>query len=81
SAPTFDPAHKSSRLKHTTARTSYQPLRTQNDGAAWRHRLAQPLQSPRETMLRPLGHETEPFDDHILAQNCYVRGISYDELR
>ena len=78
---TFDPALKAWRIKHPTDSTAYQPLLKHNDGGAWRHHHEQPLQWPRETLLRRLGHETEAFDDQILAQIGDVSGISDDELR
>lgn len=78
---TFDPALKAWRIKHPTDSSAFEPLLKHNQGGAWRHSHEQPLQWPRETLLRRLGHDTRAFDDQTLTQIGDVSGITDDELR
>lgn len=77
----FDSQISKWRLQHPTDREAYQPILHHNGQGAWRHSLERSLAWDRPTLLRRMGHVTEPFSDEVLAHIADVSGVSDDALR
>lgn len=78
---TYDESLKAWRIQHPSDPQAYQPPLTHNRGGAWRHTLERPQNWDRLTLLRRIGHSTEPFADAQLLTLADVAGVSDNALR
>jgi len=76
-----DTASNAWRIQHPSKPEAYQPLLRHNGQGAWRHTLERPLTWDRLTLLRRLGHATEPYSDEQLLKIADISGISDNTLR
>ncbi|WP_159935751.1 NEL-type E3 ubiquitin ligase domain-containing protein [Pseudomonas sp. S35] len=77
----FDPQLNRWRLLHPYDPDAYQPILQHNGKGAWRHSLERPLEWDRQTLLRRMGPDVEPFSSAQLEQIADVSGVSDDALR
>lgn len=68
-------------IKHPTRADAYRPRLRHNGHGAWHSELEQPLQWPRNTLLRRLGYRVDGLSDADLEQALNISGVSEDALR
>ncbi|XHF31679.1 NEL-type E3 ubiquitin ligase domain-containing protein [Pseudomonas chlororaphis] len=78
---TYDESLKAWRIQHPSDPQAYQPPLTHNGAGAWRHTLERPQEWDRLTLLRRIGHSTDPFADEQLLTMADVAGVSDNALR
>jgi len=78
---TYDESLKAWRIQHPSDPQAYQPPLTHNGAGAWRHTLERPQDWDRLTLLRRIGHRTDPFADEQLLTMADVAGVSDNALR
>jgi Leucine-rich repeat (LRR) protein len=78
---TFDTTAQRWRLQHPTDPHAYSPPLTHNGLGAWRHTLERPLGWDRLTLLRRMGHVTEPFTDEQLLSIADISSTEDAALR
>ena len=59
---------------------AYRPVFEHNDQGAWHGAHESPLDWPRRTLLRRIGHQVEAYSDQELEIASRVSGVSRDEL-
>ncbi|PMX02847.1 hypothetical protein C1X59_07580 [Pseudomonas sp. FW215-R2] len=77
----YDESLKAWRIQHPSDPQAYQPPLAHNGAGAWRHTLERPQDWDRLTLLRRIGHSTEPFADEQLLTMADVAGVSDNALR
>ena len=78
---TYDESLKAWRIQHPSDPQAYQPPLTHNGAGAWRYTLERPQVWDRLTLLRRIGHRTDPFADEQLLTMADVAGVSDNALR
>ena len=78
---TYDGPLNGWRIVHPSDPQAYQPLLIHNGAGAWRHAFERPPTWGRLTLLRRMGHVTQPFTDEQLLKIADISGVSDDTLR
>lgn len=69
------------RIQHSVREDAYQPELNHNGNGAWNHEMDVPLEWPKRTLLRRLGHSVDAFTESEREHMLKVSGTHEDVLR